>query len=146
MRLYDLTREPACPCAVLTFEGNASGVAGPNERITTCSDVAFTPDGRVVAVGMQKIRIWDVASGAVARRLRTERRLRRRPHRNLARRQVAGHHVTVQFRPQHRRHRPAMNVLPPANTQRAHLLGLFVAEWSPNGRPRSLAPTMSAED
>ena len=29
-----------------------------------CSDVAFTPDGRrVAAVGMQKIRIWDAATG-----------------------------------------------------------------------------------
>jgi WD40 repeat protein len=29
------------------------------------SDVAFTPDGRrVVAVGMQKIRIWDAATSA----------------------------------------------------------------------------------
>ena len=25
--------------------------------------VAFTPDGRVVAVGMHKIRVWDAATG-----------------------------------------------------------------------------------
>ena len=29
-----------------------------------CSDVLFTPEGRrVVAVAMQEIRIWDVATG-----------------------------------------------------------------------------------
>ena len=45
---------------VLRVEG------GPIERVAVCSDVAFTPDGtRVVAVGMQMVRIWDVASGVV---------------------------------------------------------------------------------
>ncbi len=63
VRLYDLAREPVARRAVLTFDRNADGVDGPNDQVLTCSDVAFTPDGRVVAVGMHKIRIWDVATG-----------------------------------------------------------------------------------
>ena len=63
VRLYDLAREPVARRAVLTFDSDVLGVGGPNERVMTCSEVAFTPDGRVVAVGMQKIRIWDVATG-----------------------------------------------------------------------------------
>jgi WD40 repeat protein len=63
VRLYDLAREPVSRRAVLTFDSDVLGVGGPNDRITTCSDVAFTPDGRIVAVGMHKIRIWDVATG-----------------------------------------------------------------------------------
>ena len=63
VRLYDLARQPVAPRAVLTFDSDVLAVGGPNERITNCSDVAFTPDGRVVAVGMHKIRVWDVATG-----------------------------------------------------------------------------------
>jgi WD40 repeat protein len=62
VRLYDLAREPFARRAVLTFDRGR--VFGPNQGITMCSDVAFTPDGRrVVAVGMQMIRTWDVATG-----------------------------------------------------------------------------------
>jgi len=63
VRLYDLSREPVARRAVLTFDRDVVGVGRPNERVTRCSDVAFTPDGWVAAVGMQKIRIWDVATG-----------------------------------------------------------------------------------
>ena len=48
---------------MLTFDRDVPGAGGPNDPITMCSDVAFTPDGRVVAVGMHKIRVWDVATG-----------------------------------------------------------------------------------
>lgn len=63
VRLYDLAREPVARRTVLTFDRDVVGGGGPNERIMTCSDVAFTPDGRVVAVGMHKIKIWDAATG-----------------------------------------------------------------------------------
>ena len=62
VRLYDVAAEPFRRRAVLTFDGEGPG--GLNQDTQTCSDVAFTPDGRrVVAVAMQKIRIWDVATG-----------------------------------------------------------------------------------
>ena len=65
VRLYDLTGEPPARRAVLTFDGPARGLAGPNDRTTMCSDVAFAPDGgRVVAVAMEKVRAWDAATGA----------------------------------------------------------------------------------
>jgi hypothetical protein len=65
VRLYDLAREPISRRAVLTFDGAWFGLARPNDQVTPCSDVAFTPDGRrVVAVAEHKIRIWDAATGA----------------------------------------------------------------------------------
>ncbi len=61
-RLYDLAREPAARRAVLTFD--RGWLFGPDQQVSTCSDVAFTPDSRrVVAVAMQRISIWDVATG-----------------------------------------------------------------------------------
>ncbi len=66
VRLYDFAREPFSRRAVLTFDGDAPGVGVPMDKPITCSDVAFTPDGRrVAAVGMQRIRIWDAATGAL---------------------------------------------------------------------------------
>ena len=65
VRLYDLAREPFARGAVLTFDRGVARSAARTSGVTMCSDVAFTPDGRrVVAVAMQKIRIWDVATGA----------------------------------------------------------------------------------
>jgi WD40 repeat protein len=61
-RLYDVAGEPVRRRAVLTFDGDRP--AGLKQDPSMCSDVVFTPDGRrVVAVAMQKIRIWDVAAG-----------------------------------------------------------------------------------
>jgi WD40 repeat protein len=63
VRLYDLAREPVARRTVLTFDRDVRGGDKPDERVMTCSDVAFTPDGRVVAVGMHKIKTWDAATG-----------------------------------------------------------------------------------
>jgi WD40 repeat protein len=62
VRLYNLAAEPFARRAVLTFDRDALAVGRANDRVNMCSDVAFTPDGRVLAVGMQKIRIWDAAT------------------------------------------------------------------------------------
>ena len=65
VRLYDLAHEPFARRAVLIFDRHVPGVAVPNDHVTICSDVAFTPDGRhIVAVAMNKFRIWDSATGA----------------------------------------------------------------------------------
>ena len=86
-------------------------VRRPNERVTMCSDVAFTPDGRrVVAVAMQKIRIWDVATGAEQDAFERDTAGGIRPPRRLARRPMAGGHLTVRGRRQHPRHHPAGTV------------------------------------
>jgi WD40 repeat protein/beta-lactamase regulating signal transducer with metallopeptidase domain len=62
VRLYDVAQEPFRRRAVLTFDRDRPG--GPNQGTQMCSDVAFTPDGRrVVAVGMQTVMVWDVATG-----------------------------------------------------------------------------------
>ena len=62
VRLYDVAREPFRRRAVLTFD--REGPREPNGATSMCSDVAFTPDGRrVVAVAMQKIMVWDLATG-----------------------------------------------------------------------------------
>jgi WD40 repeat protein len=61
-RLYDLAREPVARRAVLTFD--RGWLFGPDQQVSMCSDVAFTPDSRrLVAVAMQRICIWDVATG-----------------------------------------------------------------------------------
>jgi WD40 repeat protein len=61
-RLYDLAREPAARRAVLTFD--RGWLFQPDQGVSMCSDVAFTPDGRrVAAVAMQRISLWDVATG-----------------------------------------------------------------------------------
>ena len=62
MRLYDVAGEPIRRRSVLTF--GSEGPERANQDPVIASDVAFTPDGRrVVAVAMQQIRIWDVATG-----------------------------------------------------------------------------------
>jgi HEAT repeats/WD domain, G-beta repeat len=62
VRLYGLTREPIARRAVLTFDRGF--LFEPNQRVSMCGDVAFTPDGRrVVGAGMWMIRFWDVATG-----------------------------------------------------------------------------------
>jgi WD40 repeat protein len=62
VRLYDLAREPFRRRAVLSFDSANPG--GLNQETSMCSDVAFTPDGRrVIAVAMQDVRVWDVATG-----------------------------------------------------------------------------------
>jgi WD40 repeat protein len=62
VRLYDLAREPIARRAVLTFD--RGWLFQPDQGVSMCSDVAFTPDGRrVAAVAMQRIRLWDVATG-----------------------------------------------------------------------------------
>ncbi len=64
VRLYDLSGEPIARRRVLTFEGNRLGLERPVDRVATCSDVAFTPDGRrAVAIAMHRLRIWDAATG-----------------------------------------------------------------------------------
>ena len=65
-RLYDLRAGRLEQRTVLHFDRALHLDGNPIERVPVCSDVVFTPDGaRVVAVGMQMIRLWDVASGAV---------------------------------------------------------------------------------
>jgi WD40 repeat protein len=62
VRLYDLAREPGARRAVLTFD--RGWLFQPDQGVSVCSDVAFTPDGRrVAAVAMQRISLWDVATG-----------------------------------------------------------------------------------
>ncbi len=66
VRLYDLGAGRLEQRAVLHFDRALHVDGDPVERVPACSDVAFTPDGtRVIAVGMQMTRIWDVASGTV---------------------------------------------------------------------------------
>ncbi len=66
VRLFDLRAGGLEQRAVLHFTRAVQVDGDPIERVPVCSDVAFTPDGaRVVAVGMQMIRIWDVAGGVV---------------------------------------------------------------------------------
>ena len=61
VRLYDVAHEPVCQIAVLTFDRD--GDRNLNEVPPLCSDVVFTPDGRrVIAVAVQQIRSWDVAT------------------------------------------------------------------------------------
>jgi hypothetical protein len=62
VRLYDLAREPNVRRAVLTF--NRGWLFEPDQGVSMCSDVAFTPDGRrIAAVAMHRISLWDIATG-----------------------------------------------------------------------------------
>jgi WD40 repeat protein/beta-lactamase regulating signal transducer with metallopeptidase domain len=62
VRLYDVGQEPFRRRAILSF--NSENPGGLNHGTSMCSDVAFTPDGRrLIAVAMQNVRAWDVATG-----------------------------------------------------------------------------------
>jgi WD40 repeat protein len=62
VRLYDVAHQPFRRRVELGFDSENPG--GLDPKTAMCSDVAFTPDGRrVVAVAMQDIRTWDVATG-----------------------------------------------------------------------------------
>jgi WD40 repeat protein len=64
VRLFDVAAEPLRERAVLSFERDDDTFMHEVPRV--CSDVVFTPDGRrVIAVAVDVIKTWDVATAVV---------------------------------------------------------------------------------